>query len=108
MTPKEQPKSTEKQALLRVKNLFAGQREPEEDPEITRLRQDLRETNQQLHTAYANFNAVTDQESIAYYTYLIKAFEIKYGSLLRKAKERNLDVSRLDDNPEQPSLPQEG
>lgn len=76
-----------------VRKTSNANRSEQEDPQVTQLRHDLRETNRQLQIAYTNFNAVSDQSSISYYTYLIKALETKYGALLQQAKILHLQVS---------------
>ena len=58
----------------------------EEDPELETIREEL------IASAYSNFNAVTDKESISYYIYLIKAYEVKYDALVKRAKQRGSAV----------------
>jgi hypothetical protein len=40
--------------------------------------------------ANANFNNTSDQEIIDYYTYMIKAYQVRYEYLIKKAKEKGI------------------
>jgi len=51
--------------------------------EIKKLKNDLTD-------AYNNFNYVSDSLLVDFYTYQIKAFEMKYEYLIKKAKEIGL------------------
>lgn len=51
------------------------------------LQREIITTNDQIRSAYSNFNYATDNDSISYYAYLIKALEMKYALLLKQAKE---------------------
>lgn len=45
--------------------------------------------------ATVNFEHISENDIIDYYTYNIKACQIRYEYLLKKAKEKGLKVSRL-------------
>lgn len=40
--------------------------------------------------ANANFNDTSDQDIIDYYTYMIKAYQVRYEYLIKKAKEKGI------------------
>ncbi len=52
-----------------------------------KLQEEIHSTNFQIRAAYNNFNFVTDNDSISYYAYLIKALEMKYDLLIKQAKK---------------------
>ncbi|MBQ8165232.1 MAG: DUF2508 family protein [Clostridia bacterium] len=54
------------------------------------LRREIRETKEQIELANLHFNDASDKDMISYYAYMIKAFEVKYNSLIRRAKEINI------------------
>lgn len=60
--------------------------------EYMELQQEIHSTNEQIRSAYSNFNYATDHDSISYYSYLIKALEMKYALLLKKAKQNKFSI----------------
>ena len=77
---------------LKYKITGAQDGSAEEDPELETIREELIEIKRLIASAYSNFNAVTDKESISYYIYLIKAYEVKYDALVKRAKQRGSAV----------------
>ena len=69
------------------------------DKRENKLKADLADEINELKSAlfgfYDNLKYVYDEELVDYYTYQIKAFEAKYGYLLKKIKEieRKVDIS---------------
>ncbi len=54
------------------------------------LREDIRRTKDSLDYALDNFNHVTDPVLIDYYSYTLKAAQIRYQFLLKQAKYLDL------------------
>lgn len=85
----------------KVKNNIAlldkEKKDREEDKQLKNeyleLQEEIHITNRQIRDAYSNFNFVTDHDSISYYAYLIKALEMKYALLLKKAKQNKFGRS---------------
>ena len=57
------------------------------DIERADLKEEIKEIKSVLLNSYENIQFVSDKGMIDYYTYLIKAYEAKYGHLLKKFKE---------------------
>lgn len=51
------------------------------------LRDEINEVEEALESSYRTMQLVNDDELIDFYAYLIKAYEAKYGYLLKKIKE---------------------
>lgn len=51
------------------------------------------QVKKELEIAHNNFEFAKDQEEIDYYIYKIKAAETKYRYLIKKAKEKNFNIS---------------
>lgn len=66
---------------------------PWADPKIADLNMEIEQVRSLLQTARNNFNFVTDPETIEYYIYLQKAYEVRYDMLVRKLKERHDEVT---------------
>lgn len=58
--------------------------------EKANLMLEIKAIKTQLQSAYNNFDHIQDSLMIDYYTYQIKAYEIKYEYLIKKAKEIGL------------------
>jgi len=54
---------------------------------------DLKEAKNEWMNAELNFQYVSEDEFIEYYTYRLKAAQIKYEFFLRKAKEKGIKVN---------------
>jgi len=70
--------------------------------EVLELIGSLKEAKREWADATMNFDYVDDQEMVDYYTYKIKACEIRYEYFLRKIKERGVKVDIAE---EENSLP---
>jgi len=55
----------------------------------------LLDAKKELDIATANYEFVYEQDLIDYYAYEIKAAQIRYQYLLKKAKERNISIEDL-------------
>ena len=58
-----------------------------EDIERADLKEEIKEIKSVLSNSYENMQLVSDEGMIDYYSYLIKAYEAKYGHLLKKFKK---------------------
>lgn len=76
--------------ITTVKNGISKKLAKPEECEADYLRREIRETKQQIELANLHFNDASDKDMISYYAYMIKAFEVKYNSLIRRAKELDL------------------
>lgn len=76
--------------ITNVKNGIGKKFEKPVECEADYLRREIRETKEQIELANLHFNDASDKDMISYYAYMIKAFEVKYNSLLRRAKEINI------------------
>lgn len=70
---------------MSIRNLF-GARKTSEDPEITAIINEIRDVKKNIDTARVNFNNVTDSDSIEYYTYILKAYQVRYDKLIKQLK----------------------
>ena len=75
--------------ITTVKNGISKKLAKPEECEADYLRREIRETKQQIELANLHFNDASDKDMISYYAYMIKAFEVKYNSLIRRAKDLN-------------------
>ena len=79
-----------KQIINSLKKEIAKRSSAPAECEEDYLRRELRETKEQIELAHIHFNDASDKDMISYYTYMIKAFEVKYNSLIKRAKELNI------------------
>jgi hypothetical protein len=63
---------------------------------VQELLENIRNVRKEWEDASLNFELACENELIDYYTYRIKASEVKYAYLLRKAKEMDVKVDRLE------------
>jgi hypothetical protein len=56
----------------------------------------VKSSKNQLEVASMNFEYADSEEMVDYYTFVIKACQIRYGYYLKKAKEFGLTVETLD------------
>lgn len=75
---------------MKLQNLFGfGTRKIKEDPEITAIMSEINDVKKLIDTARSNFNNVTDSDSIDYYTYILKAYQVRYDKLIKQLKCHN-------------------
>jgi len=65
------------------------------DDESKELLADIKKAREDWLNAYENFEYGESSEIVDYYTYTIKAYQVKYEYLLKKAKEKGLRVEPL-------------
>lgn len=64
--------------------------------EVTELISMIKDTKNAWNTSILNYEYMTDQELIDYYTYQIKAHQLRFNYLLRKAKEKGITAKLYD------------
>lgn len=58
--------------------------------EVTELLNLLKDTKNAWRTSISNYEFMTENELIDYYTYQIKAYELRFEYLLKKAKQKGI------------------
>ena len=64
--------------------------------DINDILADIYQAKKEWVNANINFEYVEERELVDYYTYRIKACEVKYEYLIKKAKERGIRLDSLD------------
>lgn len=62
----------------------------EESSDIEDLIESIKNVRKDWMCANSNFNYANDPESIDYYAYMIKACQVRYDYLIKKAKEKGI------------------
>lgn len=70
----------------------------EDSLEAFELLENLKSARYEWINANMNFEYVNEKEMVDYYTYRIKASEVRYEYLIRKAKEMGIRVELLESN----------
>ena len=70
--------------------------ELEQSEETRQLLESISDTKREWERANINFEYADCQEAVDYYTYMIKANEVMYEYLLKKAKEKGLKVEMIE------------
>ena len=76
-----------------IKTFFAKEKiasNPVNNNDIEELVQSIKIAHRDWLCANSNFNYANDQEIIDYYTYMIKAYQVRYEYLIKKAKEQGI------------------
>lgn len=73
---------------MNLRNMFSS-RKIKEDPEVTAIINEINDIKGLIDTARINFNNVTDPDSIDYYTYILKAYQVRYDKLIKQLKCHN-------------------
>lgn len=68
----------------------------QDETEIKELVESIRHARSQWITANMNFEHANEFEMVDFYTYQIKACEIRYEYLIKKAKESGIKVEMLE------------
>lgn len=94
------PNSNKKSFLRGIIDLFTGRNtavvpEPEHD-EIRELIEDIKTARKEWVVSTMEFENASDKEIIDYYTYKIKANEVRYQYYLKLAKEKGVKVEAMD------------
>jgi len=58
----------------------------ENSDNINTLMSEIDEVKKLIDTARCNFNNVTDADSIDYYTYILKAYQVRHDMLIKQLK----------------------
>ena len=58
----------------------------ENSDDISSLMFEINEVKKLIDTARCNFNNVTDSDSIDYYTYILKAYQVRHDMLIKQLK----------------------
>lgn len=53
---------------------------------LNELIKEIDDVKKEIDTARCNFNNVTDHDSIDYYTYILKAYQVKHDMLIKQLK----------------------
>lgn len=61
-------------------------KELENSEEVQSLLVEIDEVKKSIDAARSNFNNVTDPDSIDYYTYILKAYQVRHDMLIRQLK----------------------
>lgn len=64
--------------------------------EVNELMSMIKDTKNAWRTSILNFEYMTEQELIDYYSYQIKAHQLRFEYLLRKAKEKGIKAKVYD------------
>lgn len=67
--------------------------EPVHNEEEQQLLSEIAKTQQEISSIYKNFNTVTEQSLLDYYSYQLKACQAKHAYLIRCAREMGLKKS---------------
>ena len=96
-----EPKKNKNPKLPFLHNFFLQQKTPikmemdEDDGEAKEILDNLLQAQKELEIANRNFEFVQEQELIDFYIYQMKAAQTRYQYLLKKAKEKKINVEPL-------------
>ncbi len=62
----------------------------DDDSDMEELMESIKSARKEWLCATSNFNYANDQEIVDYYTYMIKACQVRYEYLIKKAKEKGM------------------
>lgn len=100
-TQKYEPIKNQKDSLFRkIVNKLRVDNKPDTvltgcTDETQDLIERIKDARNEWITANVNFDYISDQEVIDYYTYKIKACQIRYEYFLKMAKEQGIKISAL-------------
>lgn len=85
----------------KIFNLFSIGNKTEEavesgNSENDELLENIKNARKEWADACANFEYVNEEEVVDYYTYKIKACQVKYDYLIKKAKEKGIKVDIIE------------
>lgn len=96
-----EPKKNKNPKLPFLHNFFLQQKTPikmkmdEDDGEAKEILDNLLQAQKELEIANRNFEFVQEQELIDFYIYQMKAAQTRYQYLLKKAKEKKINMEPL-------------
>jgi len=73
--------------LQKLLNIRKQKNNSENSDNINTLMSEIDEVKKLIDTARCNFNNVTDADSIDYYTYILKAYQVRHDMLIKQLKE---------------------
>ena len=73
--------------LQKLLNIRKQKNNSENSDDINTLMSEIDEVKKLIDTARCNFNNVTDADSIDYYTYILKAYQVRHDMLIKQLKE---------------------
>ena len=73
--------------LQKLLNIRKQKSNSENSDNINTLMSEIDEVKKLIDTARCNFNNVTDADSIDYYTYILKAYQVRHDMLIKQLKE---------------------
>ena len=73
--------------LQKLLNIRKQKTNSENSDNINTLMSEIDEVKKLIDTARCNFNNVTDADSIDYYTYILKAYQVRHDMLIKQLKE---------------------
>ena len=76
-----------KMFLQKLLNIRKQKNNSENSDDINTLMSEIDEVKKLIDTARCNFNNVTDADSIDYYTYILKAYQVRHDMLIKQLKE---------------------
>ena len=72
--------------LQKLLNIRKQKNNSENSDNINTLMSEIDEVKKLIDTARCNFNNVTDADSIDYYTYILKAYQVRHDMLIKQLK----------------------
>lgn len=89
--------------IAKLKNFFSilkdkVHKDDNKKIENEELIENINNTLEEWVLAKKNFDFVNNEESVDYYAYKIKAYEVKYQALLKEAKQRGIKIIKDGDN----------
>lgn len=83
--------------LLKILGLFSAREKVDtavidEKVEVQELLESIRNAKNELLAASINFEYAREKDMVDYYTYKIKACQVQYDYLIKKAKEKGIRV----------------
>jgi len=77
-------------------NLLSRKERFESELEYFMLIENIKNARRDWICANSNFNYAYDSETIDYYTYMIKACQVRYEYLIKKAKEKGVKICSVE------------
>lgn len=72
--------------LLSFRRIGRGAHKEHDSEDISALMAEIDDVKKLIDTARCNFNNVTDADSIDYYTYILKAYQVRHDMLIKQLK----------------------